>query len=238
MNRTLSTWLAAVVIAAGLSQAAPAQTINAPDWTQSVEYRTTVTPLHLDPAKSGELQTVIRTQSGEFGPIFMRERSDLVNILTPEQLVIYDEMFSPQYYYSYGLFTPEDWVNYRQRMVTRLNLTPQQQTRFIEIVGRTDTDLRPIVTRYETRYATVLTPEQWVAFRTGATGRFVTVQSAGSSESSASSASSSVQTEEYRRVYRETTVQTAPAERPMPAAAPAAPVKQTRALNWRNQDLK
>jgi len=236
VNRTVSTWLAAIVIAAGLSQAATAQ-INSPSWTTTTEYRTTVTPFHLNTTQSGELETIINTQSSEFGPIFIRERADLVNILTPQQLVIYDEMISPQYYYSYGLFTPEDWVNYRQRMVTRLNLTPDQQTRFVQVIGRTDTDLRPIVTRYETRYATVLTPEQWVAFRTGATGRFVSVQSAGASSMESSSASSSVQTEEYRRVYRETTVQTAP-ERPMPAAAPAAPVKQTRALNWRNQDLK
>lgn len=235
MNRTLSTWMAAVAIAACLSQAAPAQTVS-PSWTTTTEYRTTVTPLHLNTNQSGELETIINTQSGEFGPIFIRERADLVPILTPEQLVIYDEMIAPQYYYSYGLFTPEDWVNYRQRMVTRLNLTPDQQTRFVQVIGRTDTDLRPIVTRYETRYATVLTPEQWVAFRTGATGRFIEVQSAGASSMESSSASSSVQTEEYRRVYRETTVQTAP--QAQPAAAPAAPVRQTRALNWRNQDLK
>ncbi len=235
MNRNLSHWLAAIAIAASLSNAATAQTVT-PSWTQSTQYRTTITPLHLNSSQSGELETIINTQSSEIGPVFIRERTELTPILTPEQLTIYDQLISPQYYYSYGLTTPEDWVNYRSRMVTRLNLTPAQQTRYIQVVSRTDSDLRPIVSRYETRYVTVLTPEQWVAYRSGTTSGFMQ-SSSSMTESRAASSSASVQSEEYRRVYRETTVQTsAPAA---PAAAHAArPVKQTRAVNWRNQDLK
>ena len=228
VNRTLSTWVATFALAACLSTAAPAQTVRY-DWTTTPVYRTTVDPFQLTPAQRTNLETVIRSQSTEVEPIFIRERSGLMPILTPQQLIIYDQMVAPRYYYTYSVLRPEDWVAYRQNVVTRLNLTPDQQTRYLQVVNVSDGALTPIVTRYETRYSSVLTPEQWVSYRTGARTWVSSTEQSGSSSSSSS--------EEYRRVYKETTVQTS-VDKPMTATPMAAPQKTTRALNWRNQDLK
>lgn len=239
MNRNL---IAGLVLALCLH--VQAQTY---DFTTSTDHRTTVESMRLTPDVQRRLDTEIHAQELEFGPVFVQERTQLWPILTPEQRTIYDQNLSARNYYAIGLMTPEEYRAWRMGFDTRLNLTPDQRSRYTEITSSTSSSLAPISGRYHSRYTAVLSPDQWNTYRTGVTRSYVTSSNAGgeynSSIMTGTSESESMITENRsvettEMVERRQTVETYETT-PMAAPAPEQPTEQVQGVQqWRNQDLK
>ena len=239
MNNQIKHLFASLGLAACLSAAAWAQpTQTYYDYTTGTEYRTSTDGFNWTPDVRTRFTTTIQNQNRDYYPIFTQERADLWPILTPQQQALFDRYQGPSTYYGIGLLNRDQYGMYQTNLARRLNLTPEQMTRYQEVQTRTYSQLEPISTRYSSQYSTYVPASDWSMYQTRVTSPYLMTSTASTTSNQSSAAQEEVvERRRYTETTTTTTVPTTPVRATVRTQQTSAPATQAQPT-WRNRDMK
>jgi len=229
IKKQIFTLAAAVALAACLTGAASAQTAGPYDYSTSTEYRSYTKSYNWTPDARTNFDSTVQSQSNDLYPIFWQGRTDLWPIFTPQQRALYDSYQTPNHYYGLGLMNSDQYLQYQTNLAQRLNLTPDQLSRYQTVQNRIWSSVTPVQQSYVTRYSTNVAPGDWENYRTQVTGPYF-------ANGNGQEQSGSEVMERHIRVETTTTVPVAPMQDGTPLTRTR--VQAVPASNWRNQDRK